>query len=90
MKRWIPLAILLVSALVHSILLRKITDTFFLVGFSFPSLVFIYFGDELGAQVSRNITEPTPGIFVKAFGWLWLACLVVVLLSGVPFDPRRF
>ncbi len=90
MRRLLPIGFLFISIIVHLISLRKPLDTLLLGLLGIVPLFFIYFGDELGANVSGKITEPTPGIFVKAFGWLWLACVIFPLLYGAPFNPRRY
>jgi hypothetical protein len=95
MRRWLPIAILLISALVHSLLLRQLVDTLLFGLFGSVPLLLIYFGDEMGSATGywlkgEYIDEPTPGIFVQVFGWILLLGLCIPLLAGVPFNPRGF
>lgn len=86
MRRWIPIGVLLGAAIVHVFILRKFIDTFLFSLFGCVPLIFIYFGDEIGAFTGD---APTPGILVKIGGWILLLGICATLLTGAPFNPRR-
>lgn len=95
MKRLLPILILLSSSIIHFILLRKPLDTFLWWLSGIATLLPIYFSDEIGSFTGYQmkggyIDEPTPGIIIKIIGWLGLLFICFILITGVPFDGRRY